>query len=94
MPNLKKLLSKFNKAERRAIESLIESIVSFNWRGLDVKKLKGYENIFRVRKGKLRIIFSKEKGEIFILAIERRSNHTYNLNYITCIQQCCAAGLR
>jgi len=79
MPNLKKLLSKFNKAERRAIESLIESIVSFNWRGLDVKKLKGYENIFRVRKGKLRIIFSKEKGEIFILAIERRRDTTYNL---------------
>ena len=78
MPNLKKLLSKFNKAERRAIESLIESIVSFNWRGLDVKKLKGYENIFRVRKGKLRIIFSKEKGEIFILTIERRSDTTYN----------------
>ena len=62
MPNLKKLLSKFNKAERRAIESLIESIVSFNWRGLDVKKLKGYENIFRVRKGKLRIIFSYNKN--------------------------------
>ena len=79
MPKLKKLLSKFNKAERRAIESLIESIVSFNWRGLDVKKLKGYENIFRVRKGKLRIIFSKEKGEIFILAIERRRDTTYNL---------------
>ena len=79
MPNLKKLLSKFNKAERKAIESLIESIVSFNWSGLDIKKLKGYENIFRVRKGKLRIIFSKEKGEIFILAIERRRDTTYNL---------------
>ena len=78
MPNLKKLLSKFNKAEREAIESLAELIVSFNWRGLDVKKLKGYENIFRVRKGKLRIIFSKEKGEIFILTIERRSDTTYN----------------
>ena len=79
MPKLKKLLSKFNKAERKAIESLIESIVSFNWRGLDVKKLKGYENIFRIRKGKLRIIFSKEKGDIFILAIERRRDTTYNI---------------
>jgi len=82
MPNLKKLLSKFNKAERRAIESLIESIVSFNWRGLDVKKLKGYENIFRVRKGKLRIIFSKEKGEIFILAIERRRDTLTIYNFL------------
>ena len=79
MPKLKKLLSKFNKAERKAIESLIESIVSFNWSGLDIKKLKGYENIFRVRKGKLIIIFSKEKGDIFILAIERRRDTTYNI---------------
>ena len=44
-----------------------------------MKKLKGYENIFRVRKGKLIIIFSKEKGDIFILAIERRRDTTYNI---------------
>ena len=77
MPKLKKLLSKFNQAEREAIESIIESIVSLNWQGLDIKKLKGYDNIFRVRQGKLRIIFLKEKGEIFILAIEKRSEKTY-----------------
>ena len=79
MPSLKKLLSKFNKEERATLELLLESVPSFEWDDLDVKKLKGYDNIFRVRKGKLRIIFSKEKGEIFILAIERRRDTTYNL---------------
>jgi mRNA-degrading endonuclease RelE of RelBE toxin-antitoxin system len=77
MPKLKKLLSKFNKEERKEIQLLVESIISLKWSGSDVKKLKGHENIFRIRKGKIRIIFSKEKREILILAIERRSDTTY-----------------
>ncbi|MEK7147253.1 MAG: hypothetical protein AAB772_03305 [Patescibacteria group bacterium] len=77
MPNLKKLLSKFGKEERGIIASLIDAIVSLNWISLDIKKLKGYHNIFRVRKGKIRIIFIKDKKEISILAIERRHEDTY-----------------
>jgi len=79
MPSLKKLLSKFSAEERRILEPLIAAIISLNWRGLDVKKLKGYNNIFRVRKGKIRIIFIKEKNEIFIIAIDRRREDTYKL---------------
>lgn len=79
MPSLKKLLSKFTKDEQKTIESLIESVVSLNWESLDIKKLKGYQNIFRLRKGDTRIIFSKEKKDIFILAIDRRSESTYKL---------------
>lgn len=77
MPNLNKLLSKFDKGERRALESLIEAVISLNWQNLDIKKLKGYQNIFRVRKGKLRVIFAKNKKDISILAIERRRENTY-----------------
>ena len=77
MPDLKKLLSKFHKEERESIESLMEEIVSLNWRKLDVKKLKGHQSIFRVRKGKIRIVFTKGKKEIFILTIERRRESTY-----------------
>ena len=79
MPSLKKLLSKFSKEERRMIESLIESVVSLNWRNLDIKKLKGHQNIFRVRKSNIRIIFTKENKNIFILSIDRRSESTYKL---------------
>lgn len=77
MPSLKKLLSKFNKEEREIIEFLIEKIISLNWRDLDIKKLKGYQNIFRIRKGKIRIIFAKNQKEIAIVAIERRREGTY-----------------
>ena len=79
MSNLKKLLSKFNKQEREVIESLIETIISLRWDNLDVKKLKGHQNIFRVRKGKIRIIFAKGNKDIFIITIERRREDTYKL---------------
>ncbi len=79
MPALKKLLSKFSKEDREILESLIEKIISLNWRGLDIKKLQGYDDVFRLRKGKIRIIFTKDKTEISIINIERRSDKTYKL---------------
>ena len=77
MPSLKKLLSRFNKKERKIIEFLIEKIISLNWRNLDIKKLRGYQNIFRARKAKIRIIFVKNQKEISIITIERRREDTY-----------------
>lgn len=77
MPNLKKLLSKFNQEERELIISLIDKLVFRNWHGLDVKKLKGMTDFYRVRKGKIRIIYQARGGKVLILAIERRSETTY-----------------
>ena len=79
MISLEKLLAKFSKEERETIKPLIELIVSLNWNSLDIKKLKGHQILFRVRKGNIRIIFSKEKKDIFILAIDRRNESTYKL---------------
>jgi len=77
MPTLKKLLSKFGREDRIILEFLIDKIISLNWRSLDIKKLQGYEDIFRLRKGKLRIIFYKRKLNIGIINIERRNEKTY-----------------
>ena len=79
MPTLKKLLGRFNKEERIILETLIEKIISLEWHGLDIKKLQGYADIFRLRKGKIRIIFYKRKLGISIINIERRSEKTYKL---------------
>ena len=45
--------------------------------GLQVAKLKGRQDIFRVRKGRLRIIYRQSGTSTDILAIERRSEKTY-----------------
>ena len=78
MENLDKKLRKFTAKERAEIEGLVERIRNRNFTGLDCKKLKGLRNLFRVRKGHIRIIFEIEKAkESTIILIERRHENTY-----------------
>lgn len=79
MPTLKKLLSRFSRKERVILETLIEKILSSDWHGLDIKKLQGFSDIFRLRKGKLRIVFCKQKSAVTIISMERRNEKTYKL---------------
>lgn len=46
--------------------------------GLDVKKLKGRKDVYRVRVGTVRIIFYMKDEETKIIEIEFRSDTTYN----------------
>jgi mRNA-degrading endonuclease RelE of RelBE toxin-antitoxin system len=81
MDKIAKALNKLSAEERQIIKSIILKIKKSSLSGLDLKKLKNRDDIFRVRKGKLRIIFRRRAdGHYFILAIERRSDKTYN-NY-------------
>ncbi len=79
MPTLERLLSRFNKEDKKILEYLIGRVASLNWQSLNIKKLKGYQDIFRLRKGKIRIIFTKIGKNIRIISIERRKEDTYNL---------------
>ena len=79
MPSLKKLLSRFNRKEREIIELMIGKIISRNWDNLDIKKLKGYHDIFRLRKGDIRIIYQIINKRVSILNIANRKETTYNL---------------
>ncbi len=77
MDKIQKALSKLTSREKNTVKLILEKIQNRNFSGLDVKKLKGRDNIFRVRKGSLRIIYRLDKKDIFILTIERRSENTY-----------------
>jgi len=78
MDKIQKALQRLNKKERKQIKKLITQIQAGFFKNLDIKKLKGRDDIYRVRKGKLRIIYRIDKdGQTFILAIERRSEKTY-----------------
>ena len=80
MENLDKKLKKFSPKERVEIEHLVERISRRELDGLNCKKLKGLENIFRIRKGRIRIIFELVSGEDpTIIAIERRKEDTYKI---------------
>jgi mRNA-degrading endonuclease RelE of RelBE toxin-antitoxin system len=77
MDKIEKELRKLSPKERITIKHILDRLRAFNLQGLDIKKLRGREDIFRVRKGALRIIYRLENKNIFILTIERRNESTY-----------------
>lgn len=78
MDRISKQLEKLSEKERKKLTIILNSLKQGKILGLDIKKLKGQQDLFRVRKGNIRIIFRVlEDRQIFILAIERRSEKTY-----------------
>ncbi len=77
MDKIKKALSKLTGEEREKVKGILQGIEKGNFANLDIKKLKARKDIFRVRKGNIRIIYRKTKNRFFILTIERRSDKTY-----------------
>ena len=77
MDKIEKALKKLNAKERDSIKKILLQLNKGDVGGLEFTKLKGSKDIFRVRKGSMRIIFKLTNGEVFILAVERRSERTY-----------------
>ncbi len=75
--NIEKALRKLTEKERKAIKNILTKIKKEKIKDLDIKKLKGRDDIFRVRKGNIRIVFRKKNENILILSVERRSDKTY-----------------
>jgi len=78
MDPIEKALKKLTQKEREQVKKILAALASKKSFGLDIKKLKGRDDIFRVRKGDIRIVYQKSGSAIFILLIERRSEKTYN----------------
>ena len=77
MNKIDKALARLTLKERGQTKSVLEKISANELAGLNIKKLRGHDDIFRVRKGDLRIIYRKQDEKIIVLAIERRSEKTY-----------------
>ncbi len=72
-----KFLTKLSKSEKAVIDATLEKIKLNDFKGLEVKKLTGHKDIFRIRKGKFRIIYQKTDSSYSIISIDRRSEATY-----------------
>ncbi len=78
MDRIEKLLNKLDNKEGKKLKTILVQIKKGDFKELDLKKLKGRGDIYRVRKGSIRIIFRKLKNQsIKILTIERRGSKTY-----------------
>ena len=72
MDKVTKFLLKISERERNVILSLIEKISILNLAGLDVKKIKWENNLYRIRKAKIRIVFKKLEDSWIIIDINYR----------------------
>ncbi|MDD5750648.1 MAG: type II toxin-antitoxin system RelE/ParE family toxin [Candidatus Pacebacteria bacterium] len=72
-----KALRKLSPSEREKLKNILLLVRKGEIKGLDIKKLKGRDDIYRARKGDLRIIFRNNRGAIKILALEHRTSSTY-----------------
>ncbi len=77
MDRIEKAFSKLSEKERRLVKTLLSKLMADDVFGLDLQKLTGHDDIFRLRKGDLRLIYRKAGRQMFLLAIERRSEKTY-----------------
>lgn len=75
MNEIQKFLKKLTKNERDfLIQKILPQILSGVWDDLDVKKMQGDKDLYRVRHGKIRVIFLKQESCIKILKIAFRKD--------------------
>lgn len=78
MDKISKVLKKLSENEREVVREILKKIIHNDTKGMDIKKLKGKSDLYRIRKGDLRIIYKINKtGEIIITDIGRRNDNTY-----------------
>lgn len=62
----KKFIDKLPKNERLRVAKAIEALPN----GEDIKKLKGYDNLMRLRVGDYRIIYTVDHGELIVIVVD------------------------
>jgi len=78
MQKINKFLNSLTEKERKFVTILIARLRNNDLIGLNVKKLKGMENMYRIRKGNIRILFSyTASNAIKIESAGRRNDTTY-----------------
>lgn len=77
MDDVSKFLQKLTKSEREKIIALIRKLIQGDLERLDIKKLRGFEGVFRARAGRIRIIYRVLASGVEILQVGFRSEDTY-----------------
>ena len=72
-----KFLARLRVSERERVKECVEHIIQHDFAGLDLKKLKGYATLYRVRIGSLRIIFDDAGPTPRVISIDRKTEDTY-----------------
>ncbi len=77
MDKIDKFLAKLNATESLKVLRAIDNILSRKTTDYDVKKLKGYQNVYRVRIGSIRILYTQLENDIEVIDLGHRNEKTY-----------------
>jgi len=77
MDKIDKALARLSLKAKERIKNIIKALQSGRFDNLDIKKLKGESDIFRVRDGQIRIIYQIRNNQTFILKVGFRKEDTY-----------------
>ena len=77
MDKVKKAVAKLPKEYKSKFDWLMLKLWARDFSGLDMIKLKGQNDLFRVKKSRLRVIFRLTKNNIEVLQVDLRNEKTY-----------------
>ncbi len=80
MDKVNKFLNKLRQNEKLEAEQILDEIYSGKWEHLNIKKLSGFTNLYRVRKHSIRFIFrllSTNPIEIQVISVGNKDDNTY-----------------
>lgn len=78
MPDkIKKALAKLGAKDREIIKLLILRIKLGDVYRLNISRLKGHVDLYRVKKGRLRVVYRKSNDVFKIVKIDLRNEKTY-----------------
>lgn len=72
-----KQLAKLNLKDKEAAVRILKQIRGLNFKGLSIKKLKGFKNFYRARKGKIRVVYIFDGKTFVVLKVGTRNEKTY-----------------
>ena len=79
MDRLSKELRKLSRKELERVSNILTQVSKGNIDTLQVKQLRGHSHMYRVRTGRLRIIYEEtQNGEVKLLAVRFRDDRTYS----------------
>lgn len=80
-----KFIEDLSKKEQINIISKIDKLISDDYKSLDIKRLQGFNNLYRIKAGDYRIVFRPiENKKIILIAIIGHHKEIYNtIKYLT-----------
>lgn len=79
MDKIQKILKRLTEKERNKTLELWQKIINNKIAGLKPKKLSGFSNYYRIRSGKLRLVYKIENGKNIVVNIDYRKDIYKNL---------------